>query len=164
MKAQIGDQVIVASAQPGAAARTGTIVGLRHPDGTPPYVVRWTDTGQEGVYFPRHDGRIESIDLRDARVAAQPSRIAGTKRWVVDVELVEDGAETTARAVLRLDDGRSVEGRHGRAVRAPDDKELPRVGDEVAVARALHHLADTLLADASSTMSALEHRDVILTR
>jgi hypothetical protein len=164
MKAKVGDQVIVESAQTGAPARTGTIVGLRHPDGTPPYVVRWSDTGDEVVYFPRHDGRIEAIDLRDATITAQRSRMATAKRWVVDVELVEDGPETTARAVLRLDDGRSVEGRHGRAVRAPDDKELPRIGDEVAVARALRNLADSLLADASTTMSVLEHRDVILTR
>jgi len=49
MKASIGDQVIVASAQTGTPARTGTIVALRHPDGTPPYVVRWSDTGHEGV-------------------------------------------------------------------------------------------------------------------
>jgi len=164
MKAQVGDQVVVASAQTGAPARTGTIVELRHPDGTPPYVVRWSDTGHVGVYFPRHDGRIEPIDLRDATITAQRSRVAGTKRWVVDVELVEDGPETTARAVLRLDDGRPVEGRHGRAMRAPADKELPRIGDEIAVARALRNLADTLLADASTTMSGLEHRDVVLTR
>ena len=163
MKAQVGDQVIVASATTGAPARTGTIVELRHPDGTPPYVVRWSDTGHEAVYFPGHDGRVETIDLRDATVPAQHSAKARTKTWVVDVELVEDGPETTARAVLRVDDGRPVESRHGRAMRAPRDKELPHIGDEIAVARALRHLADTLLADASDTMSGLEHRDVIVT-
>jgi len=164
MKAQVGDQVVVASAQTGAPARTGTIVELRHPDGTPPYVVRWSDTGHEGVYFPRHDGRIESVDLRDATIRAQHTAVSRTKTWVVDVDLIEDGPETTARAVLRLDDGRPVESRHGRAMRAPDDKELPRIGDEIAVARALRNLADTLLADASAAMSDLEHREVSLTR
>jgi len=163
MKAQIGDQVVVASAQTGVPARTGTIVELRHPDGTPPYVVRWSDTGHEGVYFPGHDGRIELADLRDSTIRAKQAPVACTKSWVVDVEVVEDGAETTARAVLRIDDGRAIQSRHGRAMRAPDDKELPRVGDAVAVARALRNLADALLADASSTMSGLEHRDVSLT-
>ena len=164
MKAQVGDQVIVASAQTGAPSRTGTIVELRHPDGTPPYVVRWSDTGHEGVYFPGHDGRVEPVDLRDTTIVAQRSRLARTKTWVVDVELVEDGPETTARAVLRVDDGRPVESRHGRAMRAPGDKELPRIGDEIAVARALRNLADTLLADASAAISDLEHREVSLTR
>jgi len=163
MKASIGDQVIVASAQTGTPARTGTIVALRHPDGTPPYVVRWSDTGHEGVYFPGNDGRIEPADLRDSTIHAPRSAPARTKSWVVDVELVENGDETTARAVLRVDDGRPVEGRHGRAIRAPHDENLPQVGDRVAVARALRHLSDTLLAEASSTMSGLEHRDVILT-
>jgi len=164
MKAQVGDQVLVASAQAGVPARSGTIVELRHPDGTPPYVVRWSDTGHEGVYFPRHDGPIESIDVRDATIEAQRTHVARTKTWVVDVELVENGPETTARAVLRLDDGRPVESRHGRAMRAPDDKELPRIGDEIAVARALRNLADTLMADASTVMSGLHDRDVVLTR
>jgi hypothetical protein len=163
MKAQIGDQVIVASAQTGAPARTGTIVELRHPDGTPPYVVRWDDTGHEGVYFPGTDGRVETVDLRDSALVHQRSRVARVKSWVVDVELVEDGDETTARAVLRVDDGRPIESRHGRAVKAPRDDSMPIVGDKIAAARALYHLADTLLADASTTMSDVEHRDVILT-
>ena len=47
MKASVGDQVIVVSAQTGTPARTGTIVELRHPDGPPPYVVRWSDTGHD---------------------------------------------------------------------------------------------------------------------
>ena len=67
MKAQIGDQVIVASAQTGAPARTGTIVELRHPDGTPPYVVRWSDSGSECVYFPGPDGHtVASVITRIA--------------------------------------------------------------------------------------------------
>ena len=182
MRAEIGDKVIVASVQIGAPARTGTIVELRHRDGTPPYVVRWED-GHEGVYFPGQDGRVESGSL-DLRTVTLPTRMSGSpstttsapstsapapaadriKSWVVDVELVERSEETTARAVLRLDDGRPVESRYGRAVRAPHDEDLPLVGDQVAVARALRQLADSLLAEASSTMSDLERKDVILTR
>jgi hypothetical protein len=164
MKAQVGDRVIVASVQTGAPARTGTIVALRHPDGTPPYVVRWNDDGHEGVYFPGLDGRVETIDLRDATVVAPRSPVDRIKSWVVDVELVECDDETTARAVLRLDDGRPVQSRYGRTVRAPHDEDLPMVGDKVAVARALRRLSDTLLAEASTTMSQVEHRDVILIR
>jgi hypothetical protein len=163
MKAQVGDRVIVASVQTGVPARTGTIVALRHPDGTPPYVVRWDDDGHEGVYFPGHDGRVETIDLRDSTVVPPRSPVDRIKSWVVDVELVECGEETTARAVLRVDDGRPVQSRYGRSVRAPRDEDLPIVGDKVAVSRALRRLSDTLLAEASTAMSQHEHRDVILT-
>ena len=89
--------------------------------------------------------------------------VSRIKSWVVDVEVVENGEETTARAVLRVEDGRPVESRYGRAVRNVRDDDLPLVGDQVAVARALRRLSDRLLDEASETMSALEHRDVLLT-
>ena len=162
MKASVGDQVIVVSAQTGTPARTGTIVELRHPDGTPPYVVRWSDTSHDAVYFPGTDGRIEPVDLRDASIGSPRSHAAVAKNWVVDVELVEDDGETTARAVLRVEDGRPVESRHGRAVKAPTDDDRPEIGDKVAVARALRHLSEMLLAEAATTMSQLEQRDVLL--
>lgn len=32
--------------------RDGEIIEIRHPDGTPSYVVRWSDTGHESLVFP----------------------------------------------------------------------------------------------------------------
>jgi hypothetical protein len=38
--------------------REGQIVGVPHPDGSPPYVVRWIDTGRSSVVFPGPDSTV----------------------------------------------------------------------------------------------------------
>jgi hypothetical protein len=42
--------------------------------------------------------------------------------------------------------------------------DVPEIGEEVAVARALRHLADRLLATASDDISQIEHHEVHLRR
>jgi hypothetical protein len=85
------------------------------------------------------------------------------KVWRIDVEVVEDGPTTTARAVLHPTPGETWEARHGRSMRASEDADDPRIGDEIAVARALRHLSDRLLEAASQSISSAEHHDVVLT-
>lgn len=83
------------------------------------------------------------------------------KTWHVELFLHEDGEETTARAVLHSEAPQHAEGL-GRARRAPLDPDVPEVGDEVAVARALHDLAEKLLDTAEEDIEAFEHRPVHL--
>ncbi|WP_461023673.1 dsRBD fold-containing protein [Thalassiella azotivora] len=52
----------------------------------------------------------------------------------------------------------------GRARRNPADEDVPEIGEEVAVSRALRDLADRLLATASGDISAVEHHEVHLQR
>jgi hypothetical protein len=59
MKAQIGDRLVMESIHVGERRRVGVILELRHPDGTPPYLVRWEDDGHEGLIFPGPECRIE---------------------------------------------------------------------------------------------------------
>jgi hypothetical protein len=59
MKAQIGDRLIMESIHVGEPRRIGVILELRHPDGTPPYLVRWLDNGHEGLVFPGPESRVE---------------------------------------------------------------------------------------------------------
>jgi hypothetical protein len=61
MKAHVGDRVVVAGTHVGEAQRVGVITQLRHPDGTPPYLVRWLDSGHEGLVFPGPDAHIEPV-------------------------------------------------------------------------------------------------------
>jgi hypothetical protein len=35
---------------------------VRHEDGSPPYVVRWSNTGQEGLIFPGPDAYIQHVE------------------------------------------------------------------------------------------------------
>ncbi|GGY33402.1 pyridoxamine 5'-phosphate oxidase family protein [Streptomyces djakartensis] len=58
MHAHLGDRLIVESPSTGLVRRDGEIVGLHHEDGTPPYDVRWSDTGDVTLVFPGPDAHI----------------------------------------------------------------------------------------------------------
>ncbi|MFB6959691.1 DUF1918 domain-containing protein [Streptomyces sp. NPDC056309] len=58
MRALVGDEIVVRGTAAGVIARDGEIVRLRHPDGSPPYDVRWTDSGRVSLYFPGPDAYI----------------------------------------------------------------------------------------------------------
>jgi hypothetical protein len=83
------------------------------------------------------------------------------KTWHVELFLDEDGDRTVARAVLHTGLSSHLEG-SGVTRRAPDDTDVPEIGDEVAAARALHELADELLRTAAGDIAALEHAPVRL--
>ena len=48
--AEIGDTIIIATG-PGRIPRTGKVIALINPDGSPPYVVRWL-AGYETLFTP----------------------------------------------------------------------------------------------------------------
>jgi hypothetical protein len=59
MRAQAGDQIRVKSHRVGAPDRCGEVVEARGPNGGPPLVVRWDDTGHETLFFPGSDAVVE---------------------------------------------------------------------------------------------------------
>jgi hypothetical protein len=61
MKAKIGDRLVLEGTHVGDRRRTGVITALSHLDGTPPYQVRWLDTGHEAPVFPCPDGRTDDL-------------------------------------------------------------------------------------------------------
>ncbi|MYR46079.1 DUF1876 domain-containing protein [Streptomyces sp. SID5910] len=67
--------------------------------------------------------------------------------WHVELEFTEDERHTRAAAMVRLPDGTEVRA-HGHASRHRADSRQPRVGEEVAGARALNELAMQLLTKA----------------
>ena len=155
MKASVGDRIVVVSAHVGAQVREGRVVELRHGDGTPPYLVEWTDTGQRGLYYPGPDGRVEHLGGEDPTPPDVP--VVSTPHvttWTVTVQVYEHGDETAARAVLHAGAEHDLVGR-GTAHRNPHDGAVPEIGDEVAVARALHQLADGLLSAAYDDMDGV---------
>ncbi|MEZ7006213.1 DUF1876 domain-containing protein [Streptomyces sp. AD55] len=70
-----------------------------------------------------------------------------TVGWHVEMEFMEDERHTKAVAMVRLPDGSEVRA-HGHASRHRVDSHQPRVGEEVAGARALNELAMQLLTKA----------------
>ncbi|MER6010284.1 DUF1876 domain-containing protein [Streptomyces bluensis] len=67
--------------------------------------------------------------------------------WHVELEFEEDDQRTKAAALVRLPDGNEVRA-HGYASRYRTDTNQPRVGEEIAGARALNELAMKLLTKA----------------
>lgn len=59
MNAHIGDRLILEGTRVGSDHRTAVITALHHPDGTPPYEVRWLDDGRTTLIFPGPEARIE---------------------------------------------------------------------------------------------------------
>ncbi|GAA1070026.1 MULTISPECIES: DUF1876 domain-containing protein [Kitasatospora] len=67
--------------------------------------------------------------------------------WHIELEFQEEGDRTKAVAMVRLSDGTEVRS-HGFSTRHHADSPQPRVGEEVAGARALNDLAMQLLTKA----------------
>ncbi len=78
--------------------------------------------------------------------------------WEVSVHIIERDQQTSAHAALETD-GRSVSG-DGRAHRNPHDMEVPAIGCELAVGRALIELGTRLVDRAASDIGKIEGRRV----
>ena len=44
------------------AVRDAEILEVRHEDGSPPYLVRWSDNGHEALVFPGSDAFVEHFE------------------------------------------------------------------------------------------------------
>lgn len=82
-----------------------------------------------------------------------------SRRWAVDIVIDEheDERRTHAQARLRTQDRTDLRG-DGTARRNPRDAEVPEVGDELAVARALSDLAHQLLEAAAGDIEQLARK------
>ncbi|MEF2524747.1 MULTISPECIES: DUF1918 domain-containing protein [Streptomyces] len=69
-RAEVGDQIVVGGPTVGTPGRDGEVIALHHPDGTPPYDVRWSDTGRTSVFFPGPDAHIRHLHETTAHPAA----------------------------------------------------------------------------------------------
>ncbi|WP_166348637.1 DUF1918 domain-containing protein [Phytoactinopolyspora limicola] len=59
MQANIGDHIVVGAGQQGQRGREGEVVEVQGRGGTPPYIVRWIDTGKLALYFPGRDAHVQ---------------------------------------------------------------------------------------------------------
>jgi hypothetical protein len=85
------------------------------------------------------------------------------KHWSVDVYIgVEDG-RTSAEARLQTGDATQLRG-YGVARLNPADEDVPEIGDEVAVARALSDLGHRVLLAAAADIQATSDAPVSLPR
>ncbi|SEE27881.1 protein of unknown function [Jiangella alba] len=82
------------------------------------------------------------------------------EHWTVELVIEEHQDDRTTHAEARLQAPRrpALAG-VGRARRNPDDPEVPRIGDELAVARALADLAHQLLEVAAGDIEVASRKE-----
>jgi hypothetical protein len=71
MKASVGDQLVVHGLHVDDTGRDGEILEAHGAGGGPPYVVRWSDTGHESLFFPGPDAFVEHFE-RPSHLAEPP--------------------------------------------------------------------------------------------
>lgn len=82
--------------------------------------------------------------------------MAATKTWRIDIFIGERDEQTHAEARLLPAEEVTLTGR-GVARLNPVDKDVPEIGDELAVARALSDLAHQLLMAAVDDIEQVTH-------
>ncbi|MGW5240074.1 dsRBD fold-containing protein [Monashia sp. NPDC004114] len=168
MKAHVGDRIVLAQPTVAAPVRDGEVLETG-PGGIPPFLIRWSN-GHTGLFFPG-PGAVVSIgaapvgapdrDLPAAEPGSETSQPPATQNerrrvrdWNVRITIFESEDDTHARVVLLADSPKKLTA-EGDSRRGDHDLPVPEIGDEVAVARALRHLADQLLATAEGDIEAL---------
>jgi len=159
MKAQVGDRIILAGTRVDDPVRDGEVLEVKGRDGNAPYTVKWSD-GHIGLVYPGPGAvmRVESGSGESAHGATGSPGAATSKTWRVQISVVETGNNTRATAML-ISDQPGQFSAEGDSHRSPHDDPKSTIGDEVAVARALRHLADSLLEQAESDIEAVTGTD-----
>lgn len=62
MRAKVGDRLVIKGHHTGDPDRDAEILEVRGEDGGPPWVVRWSDDGHEGLFFPGTDAVVEHLE------------------------------------------------------------------------------------------------------
>lgn len=76
------------------------------------------------------------------------------KRWMVSIDIDEHDGHTRALARLTTRDSNRITG-VGLAKLDPSDRDVPEIGDEIAVARALADLGQHLLHTAAEDVEGV---------
>ena len=150
MEAHIGDHVIVEGAKVGLARRRGEVLEILHGAGGDRLRVRWEGDDHESVIAPGPD----------MRIAAGDGDAVDRLSLRIDITMTEDANHCEAVARVRLR-GREFSG-WGRARRNPSDPEMPVVGEELAVARALSEVSHQLVVAAADSLESALGRPVAL--
>jgi len=81
--------------------------------------------------------------------------------WPVSVSIAETDGQTRAEARLVMPGGAELAG-HGQARRNPADREVTRIGAQLAAARALSDLAGQLVHAAATAIEDVTHEQAHL--
>ena len=62
MRAKVGDRIVIHGHRVGEPNRDCEVLEVRGADGTPPFLVRWGDSGHEALFFPGIDASVQHVE------------------------------------------------------------------------------------------------------
>jgi Domain of unknown function (DUF1918) len=62
MEAKVGDRILIRGHRVGEPQRDCEVLEVRGPEGTPPYLVRWEDSGQKAWLYPGSDATVQHFE------------------------------------------------------------------------------------------------------
>jgi hypothetical protein len=62
MEASVGDRIIIRGHRVGEPDRDCEVLEVRGGEATPPYLVRWGDTGHEALLYPGPDAMVHHFE------------------------------------------------------------------------------------------------------
>ena len=139
MQARRGDRLVIEGHRVGTPPRQGQVLAV---DGAM-LRVAWDD-GHESAFIPGPDCRIIGTSRAEVPEGPDVERFGGT----VDLRVVEDSHHCEVVATLMTQRG-TFQGQ-GRSRRHPNDPNMPLIGEELAISRALRALSDSLRREAVS--------------
>jgi hypothetical protein len=84
MKANVGDWLVFKGTTNGQPDQRGMITEVPAADGSPPYMVRWLDTGHEALVFPGPDATVVTPPEQEAADERARSRFASVQAAIMN--------------------------------------------------------------------------------
>jgi Rv2632c-like/Domain of unknown function (DUF1918) len=140
MQIKAGDRIEVTTNTLGVAPRRGAVLEAMGSGGLR---VQWDD-GHESMFMPGSNCRVMSSE-------ADGSNTQVRLGCHIDIAITEDDTQCMATARVVTSQG-FFEG-HGVARRKPGDPQIPLIGEELAIGRALRVLSDQLMAAATEQIA-----------
>jgi hypothetical protein len=153
MHAREGDRIVVHGRTLGQPDRGGVVREVKPARTGTMYRVGWDD-GAETMFMP--SAGVAEVIRAGAPAMADEVRLG----CQVELTLTEDRDSCTAIACLTTP--RGTFRTQGEAHRHPEDPDVPMIGEELAIGRALTALGDLLMAEAADALADRETRPIHL--
>jgi hypothetical protein len=140
MRFKAGDRIEVTINTLGVAPRRGAVLESTSAGGIH---VQWDD-GHQSVFMPGSNCQLAAAS---GDVVSHPVRLG----CHIDVTIVEDDRE--CRAIAKVTTNRGFFEGEGIARLKPGDPQIPRIGEELALGRALRALSEQLLSVAAEEIA-----------
>jgi hypothetical protein len=84
MRANVGDWLVFKGRTNGQPEHRGMITEVHGAEGSPPYLVRWLETGQEALVFPGPDAIVVTGAEQEASDERVRSRVAAVQAAIMN--------------------------------------------------------------------------------